>query len=59
MLNRPAQRGVAVLDAGGRRILRSQTVLGTDNDTPVPPQPWDNGQQTVETTPHDEPSPVQ
>jgi len=46
-------------DAGGRRILRSQTVLGTDNDTPVPPQPWDNGQQTVETTPHDEPSPVQ
>ena len=59
MLNRPAQSGVAVLDTSGRRILRRQTVLRTDNDTPVTPQPRDDREQTVETAAHDKPSPVQ
>ena len=40
-------------------MLRGQTVLGADNDTSVPTQPWNNRQQTVKTAPHDEPSPVQ
>ena len=59
MLDRPAQRGVAVLDAGRCRILGCQTVLGADDNAPVPPQPRDNGRQTVETAPHHQPSPVQ
>ena len=59
MLDRPTQRGVAVLDAGRCRILRSQTVLGADDDAPVPPQPRDNGRQAIETAPHHQPSPVQ
>ena len=48
-----------VLDAGGCRILGCQTVLGADDNAPVPPQPRDNGQQTVETAPHHQSSPVQ
>ena len=59
MLDRPAQCGVAVLNAGGSRTLRRQTVLRTDNDSPVTSQPRNDRQQTIETAPHDEPSPVQ
>ena len=40
-------------------MLRGQTVLRTDDDAPVPPQPRDNGRQAVETAPHHQPSPVQ
>ena len=34
-------------------------VLRTDNDSPVTSQPRNDRQQTIETAPHDEPSPVQ